>query len=229
MYAIRSYYELIAITDGSAMQVMVNMYKSGLPSDLLDSICVREKVGEDLSVGKALLGNKATTYYDEIKDKVIYTGGWKPKGDYLLKFCKENNIDDRNVIMVGDSVKSDGGTAIQANELSEGKADVMFAYARFGADVSAKAEAMQTLITDKEDYRLGTIPHDKKLRSYNPTSVYGQLYEVESNNRTKTSVLVLKKFSDMARYIEYSSPVITSYSIHYTKLYEALTSAPNLA
>ncbi len=198
--------KLIALTDASAMQVMINMYKSGLPADILDHICVRKKAGEELEVGNALMAGKSDEYYNNIKDKVIYTDGWKPKGDYLLKFCDAHNIDKRNVIMVGDSVKSDGGTAFQANELSEGQADVMYAYARYGADVDAKAEAMQTLITDKEDYRLGTIPHDKNLRSHNPQNVYGQLYMAESANNTKTSVLILKKFSDMAKYVEFVSP-----------------------
>ena len=81
---------------------------------------------------KSPSNSKAAKIIASINDKTFYTNGWKPHGQKVLDICDKNGINKKKVAFYGDSVKSDGGTAIQANEVSNGEADIVFGYARYG-------------------------------------------------------------------------------------------------
>jgi len=196
--------KIIALTDSSPMQMMINAVKAKLPGELFDRIYIRKKEGETVeSVLPLVRGGKAKEFMDSIKDNTYYSDGWKPNGKLVLKVCDELGIDNKKVVFCGDSAKSDGGTAIQANELSAGKSDVVYAYARYGADVAAKAELAQATITNKEDYKIGVISHDTHIKSLSPKHVSHHVSEVEGDNGVKTTIVSLQSFNDINKYFEF--------------------------
>lgn len=196
--------KIIALTDSSPMQMMVNAVKAKLPGELFDRIYIRKKEGETIeSVMPLVRGGNAKEFIDSIKENTYYSEGWKPNGKLVLKVCDELGVDTKKVVFCGDSAKADGGTAIQANEISGGKSDVIYAYARYGADVSAKAELAQTTITFKEDYKIGVISHDSFIKSLNPKRLDATSSEVKSENGAKTKIVSLQSFNEINKYFEF--------------------------
>ncbi len=202
--------KLIAMTDGIPMEVVVNASRAGFPLELFDKIYIRgtNKDGSKTSLDDVKAGPRGkdgaiSKIIETIEDKTYYTDGWKPHGQKVLDICDDMGIDKKKVAFLGDSVKSDGGTAIQANEVSKGESDIIFGYARYGALVTPKAELAYWYITDKESYKLGVKTHDDNLALKEPKSTGENVAEVVSENGVKSKVVTLHSFADVAKQFEF--------------------------
>ncbi|MGD9639279.1 MAG: HAD family hydrolase [Alphaproteobacteria bacterium] len=173
--------KVVFYTDAAMSVAIGRLANMGIPVDMIDGLYARK----DDAPRKAPIGvrSKVTKYRKALEARIsdnMYVGeGWKPNPDLLTTIMKKAGVENpKEVVMVGDNVKSDGGSGIGAG--------CEYAWAKYGASISQEAQDTYAKLNTKKGYELGVKGHLKQM-----------------NDGNRPTVILEKSFADLTKYYKF--------------------------
>ena len=156
--------KFVLYTDSPASGAVARMADMNFPLDLLDGLVCRadgttENVDGKVQFKKAPLqvtGGRYDGYRDQLVaklgDKLVMNEGnvWKPNMDVMQSIMDAHGAKASETVMVGDSIKSDGGAV---------RLGCHFAWQKEGSEVSDAVQEMYGKINDNAGYKIGSKGH----------------------------------------------------------------------
>ena len=156
--------KFVLYTDSPASGAVARMADMNFPLDLLDGLVCRadgttENVDGKVQFKKAPLqvtGGRYDGYRDELVaklgDKLVMNEGnvWKPNMDVMQSIMDAHGAKASETVMVGDSIKSDGGAV---------RLGCHFAWQKEGSEVTDAVQEMYGKINDNAGYKIGSKGH----------------------------------------------------------------------
>ena len=162
--------KFVLYSDGPMSSVVARLAQRNFPADLVDAIYAQPALPtskDDKSVPMEVK-SKIAEYTKELGDKIrpLVDCPHKPNPEALLRIIKDMNVDNpKEVVMVGDNIRSDCGGG--------NRAGVNSAWQKDGADVCKEAVDFYYTVPTNPNYALGLERMSKQLEdaSNTPTVV----------------------------------------------------------
>ena len=156
--------KFVLYTDSPASGAVARMADMNFPLDLLDGLVCRadgttENVDGKVQFKKTPLqvtGGRYDGYRDQLVaklgDKLVMNEGnvWKPNMDVMQSIMDAHGAKASETVMVGDSIKSDGGAV---------RLGCHFAWQKEGSEVTDAVQEMYGKINDNAGYKIGSKGH----------------------------------------------------------------------
>ena len=158
--------QFVLYTDSPVSGAIARLADMKFPIELLDGLvcrsdCTCAKTGEECGslfkkAPMQVTGATFDTYRDQLVEKlgdklVINPDGvWKPNPTVMQGILDRHGATPEQTVMVGDSIKSDGGAVALG---------VHFAWQKEGSAASELAQGVNSRLNDQSDYRIGTESH----------------------------------------------------------------------
>lgn len=160
--------QFVMYTDSPVSGAIARLADMDFPIDLIDGLVCRadnttEKVDGKFQFKKAPLQVTGGTYngyrdalVEKLGDKLVMNEGdvWKPNMKVLQDILDRYGAKPEETVMVGDSIKSDGGAV---------KIGCNFAWQKEGSEVCDEAQTMYSKINEMSDYKIGSKGNLKML------------------------------------------------------------------
>jgi len=196
--------QFVLYTDSPVSGAIARMADMNFPLDLVDGLVCRadtttEEVDGKIQFKKAPLQVTGGTYneyrdalVEKLGDKLIMNDGdvWKPNMEVLQGILDRHGAKPEETVMVGDSIKSDGGAV---------RLGCHFAWQKEGSEVCAETQTMYSKINEMSDYKIGSKGHLEmldKLSKDDPE--LGKQYQ-------KHMVTLEGGFKDLNKYFRFQS------------------------
>ena len=194
--------QFVLYTDSPVSGAIARLADMNFPLDMIDGLVCRadsttEEVDGKVQFKKApmqVTGGNYSDYRDalvaKLGDKLVMNNGdvWKPNMEVLQGILDRHGATPEETLMVGDSIKSDGGAV---------RLGCHFAWQKEGSEVCEEAQTMYSKINEMSDYKIGSKGHLEmleKLSRENPE--LGEKYK-------KFMVTLENGFKEIDRYFRF--------------------------
>lgn len=183
--------KVVMYTDAPMELALLRLSSMKMPSDMVDGLYARPEGGSNAEESRylrpLLSTKKSRAYRKALGDSLVeLKDEWKPNPETFKRILKDHGVTDPSrAVMVGDNIKSDGGSAIPAG------AD--FAWQKSGGAVTPKAQDVYQAINRMTEYKVGTE---------------AQMSQINDQNRP--TVVLEKNFAELAKHYNFVAPKNTT-------------------
>lgn len=156
--------QFVLYTDSPASGAVARMADMKFPLELVDGLVCRADSTTEMVDGKyqfkkaplQVTGGRYDGYRDalveKLGDKLVLNpdGMWKPNMDVMQSIIARHESTPDKTVMVGDSIKSDGGAV---------RIGCHYAWQKEGSEVTPATQEMYSKINEMSDYKIGSAGH----------------------------------------------------------------------
>lgn len=184
--------KFVLYTDASYEVALSRLCDMKFPVEMLDGLVVRGRLSDEAPAAgpvKTKVSEFRKVLEEKLGDKLVVLDPktWKPSPKVMEDIIKQHGSTPAQTVMVGDSVKADGGF------YSTG---VNFAWQKQGAAVKPETSEIYASLSDKKGYSIGIPAHDSHV---------AKLDKLNHRQYVKKTVALDNGFSSLDRYFRYGN------------------------